>query len=336
MRTTGDAAVVDRVAGALAEDPGVAMVLPAEAGADGRSAAMIVVPASGPQDEATVELIHHIRRDVVPEAVGASDAEVTVGGSVASFVDESSFMSARLPVFIGAVVALSFLLLLVVFRSVLVALKAALMNLLAIGAAYGVMALALQGGWFGGLLGIDEATPIPVWVPVMTFAMLFGLSMDYEVFLLTRIREEWLRTRDNASAVAHGLASTGRVITAAAAIMVTVFGAYVFEDQVLAKVVGLGLAVAVLVDATLVRMVLVPSTMELLGDRNWWLPGWLDRLLPTIDIEGDGHGDGTGSQPAAAPLDLTEAPAGGPGGEHRPSGDDRDGAATKEPALAGR
>jgi RND superfamily putative drug exporter len=289
--TEGDAGAVGRVSDALADDPGVALVLPAEVADDGRSAAMIVVPASGPQDEATVELIHHLRNEVVPVAVEGSRAEVTIGGSVASFVDESSFMSSRLPLFIGAVVALSFLLLLVVFRSVLVALKAAAMNLLAIGAAYGVMALALQGGWFGQLLGIDQPTPIPVWVPVMTFAMLFGLSMDYEVFLLSRIREEWLRTRDNAAAVAHGLASTGRVITAAAAIMVTVFGAYAFEDQVLMKVVGLGLAVAVLVDATLVRMVLVPSTMELLGDRNWWMPRWLDRLLPTIDIEG-GHVDG--------------------------------------------
>jgi RND superfamily putative drug exporter len=303
-----DAGAVERVSRAMGADPGVAMVLPAEVGADGRSAAMVVVPTSGPQDEATVDHIHHLRDDVVPEAVGASDADVTIGGSVASFVDESSFMSDRLPLFIGAVVSLSFLLLLVVFRSVLVALKAALMNLLAIGAAYGVMALALQGGWFGQLLGIDEATPIPVWVPVMTFAMLFGLSMDYEVFLLSRIREEWVRTKDNASAVAHGLASTGRVITAAAAIMVTVFGAYIFEDQVLMKVVGLGLAVAVLVDATLVRMVLVPSTMELLGDRNWWIPGWLDRLLPTVDLEGEGRTEPSPVEEAEGVVDL--APVG--------------------------
>jgi RND superfamily putative drug exporter len=303
-----DAGAVERVSRAMAADPGVAMVLPAEVGVDGRSAAMVVIPTSGPQDEATVDLIHHLRDDVVPEAVGASDADVTIGGSVASFVDESSFMSDRLPLFIGAVVSLSFLLLLVVFRSVLVALKAALMNLLAIGAAYGVMALALQGGWFGQLLGIDEATPIPVWVPVMTFAMLFGLSMDYEVFLLSRIREEWVRTKDNASAVAHGLASTGRVITAAAAIMVTVFGAYIFEDQVLMKVVGLGLAVAVLVDATLVRMVLVPSTMELLGDRNWWIPGWLDRLLPTVDLEGEGRTEPSPVEEAEGVVDL--APVG--------------------------
>ncbi|MCU1371197.1 MAG: putative superfamily drug exporter [Ilumatobacteraceae bacterium] len=324
----GDTDVVERVQTALAADPGVAAVLPPEVADDG-SAAMIVLPVSGPQEEATVDLIHHLRGDVVPDAVGSSAAEVTIGGSVASFVDESSFMSTRLPLFIGAVVLLSFLLLLVVFRSVLVALKAALMNLLAIGAAYGVMALALQGGWFGQLLGIDQPTPIPVWVPVMTFAMLFGLSMDYEVFLLSRIREEWQRTRDNATAVAHGLASTGRVITAAAAIMVTVFGAYIFEDQVLMKVVGLGLAVAVLVDATLVRMVLVPSTMELLGDRNWWLPGWLDRILPTIDLEGEAGAavatDGVG-EGRVVELD----------GPMDPEVDADEPAGTREPALAGR
>jgi RND superfamily putative drug exporter len=321
----GDAGVVERVQTALVADPGVAAVLPPEVADDG-SAALIVLPASGPQDEATVDLIHHLRGEVVPAAVGSSRAEVTIGGSVASFVDESSFMSTRLPLFIGAVVLVSFLLLLVVFRSLLVALKAALMNLLAIGAAYGVMALALQGGWFGQLLGIDQPTPIPVWVPVMTFAMLFGLSMDYEVFLLSRIREEWQRTRDNATAVAHGLASTGRVITAAAAIMVTVFGAYIFEDQVLMKVVGLGLAVAVLVDATLVRMVLVPSTMELLGDRNWWLPGWLDRLLPTIDLEGEG--DATGPVTEGATIELD-----GPAGD---GAEGEEAAGRREPALAGR
>jgi len=169
-----------------------------------------------------------------------------------------------------------------------VAIKAAAMNLLAIGAAYGIMALALSGGWFGQLIGIHEATPIPVWTPMMMFALLFGLSMDYEVFLLSRIREEHLRTGDNATAVADGMARTGRVISAAAAIMVTVFGAFMLNDAVLMKVIGLGLATAVLLDATLVRMVLVPSTMELLGDRNWWIPRWLDRVLPHVDIEG-GH-----------------------------------------------
>ncbi len=212
-----------------------------------------------------------------------------MGGAIAAFADESAYMAPRLPVFIGAVIALSFLLLLCVFRSLLVALKAAVMNVLAIGAAYGVMALALQGGWFGELFGITEPTPIPAWAPMMMFALLFGLSMDYEVFLLSRIREDYLATGDNAGAVARGMARTGRVITAAAAIMVTVFGAFMLGDQVLIKVIGLGLATAVLVDATVVRMVLVPSTMELLGDRNWWIPRWLDRILPHLEVEG--HAD---------------------------------------------
>jgi RND superfamily putative drug exporter len=202
-------------------------------------------------------------------------------------VDEADVMGGRLPLFIGSVIALSFLVLLLVFRSLLVAVKAAAMNVLAIGAAYGVMAVALSGGWLGGLIGISESTPVPVWLPMMMFAMLFGLSMDYEVFLLSRIREEYLETGDNASAVAHGMARTGRVISAAAGIMVTVFGSFILGDQVLMKVTGLGLAVAVLLDATVVRMVLVPSTMELLGDRYWWRPGWLVRLLPHVDVEGE-------------------------------------------------
>jgi RND superfamily putative drug exporter len=161
------------------------------------------------------------------------------------------------------------------------------MNLLSIGAAYGVMALAAGGGWVGELVGIEDATPVPAWLPMMMFAVLFGLSMDYEVFLLSRVREEYVRTRDNRRAVADGLASTARVITAAAAIMVTVFGAFVMEDAVFLKLAGIGLATAVFVDATVVRMVLVPATMELLGDRNWWLPRWLDRLLPHVDVEGE-------------------------------------------------
>jgi RND superfamily putative drug exporter len=159
------------------------------------------------------------------------------------------------------------------------------MNLLSIGAAYGVMALAASGGWLGNLVGIEGATPVPAWLPMMMFAVLFGLSMDYEVFLLSRVREEYVRTGDNGRAVADGLASTARVITAAAAIMVTVFGALVLEDTVFLKLAGLGLATAVFVDATVVRMVLVPATMELLGDRNWWLPHWLDRLLPHVAVD---------------------------------------------------
>jgi RND superfamily putative drug exporter len=293
-----DPEAIARVSDTIAVQPGVAAVLPPVVSSDGSTAALFVVPATGPQDAATVDLVHDLR-DVVPQAlaesVADSGAEAYIGGSTAAYIDESEYLSGRLPWFIGSVIALAFALLLVVFRSVLVALKAALMNLLAIGAAYGVMALALQGGWFGGLLGIDEPTPIPAWAPMMMFALLFGLSMDYEVFLLSRIREEYDRTKDNGSAVADGLAKTARVISAAAAIMVTVFAAFMLADSVLLKVIGLGLAVAVALDATLVRMVLVPSTMELLGDRNWWLPRWLDRLLPHVHVESHG-------EPVEAPI----------------------------------
>jgi RND superfamily putative drug exporter len=280
-------------------------VLPPQVNAAGDTAAIIALPTTGPQAQATVELVHHLRDDVVPEAVGDSEARVHLGGAVAAFVDESDVMGQRLPLFIGTVIALSFVLLLMVFRSLLVAVKAAFMNVLAIGAAYGVMALALKGGWLGQVIGVTESTPVPAWLPMMMFALLFGLSMDYEVFLLSRIREAYLETGDNTSAVAHGIARTGRVITAAAAIMVTVFGAFMFEEQVLMKVIGLGLATAVLLDATVVRMVLVPSTMELLGDRNWWIPRWLDRLVPSVDVEG--------SPVDAVPPTLSPAPLPAPG-----------------------
>jgi RND superfamily putative drug exporter len=189
-------------------------------------------------------------------------------------------------VVIGAVVVLSFLLLMAVFRSVAVPLKAAVMNLLSVGAAYGVIVAVFQWGWLGSVINIGKTGPIDPWIPLMLFTILFGLSMDYEVFLLSRVREEWLRTGDNATAVADGLAMTARVITAAAAIMVFVFGSFLLGDQRALKLFGMGLATAVLVDATLVRMVLVPSTMELLGRANWWLPRWLDRIVPTISVEG--------------------------------------------------
>jgi RND superfamily putative drug exporter len=188
-------------------------------------------------------------------------------------------------VFIGAVLVLSFLLLMTVFRSLLVPLKAVIMNLLSIGAAYGVVVAVFQWGWFDNVIGVEKTGPIAPFVPVMMFAILFGLSMDYEVFLLSRIREEYDRTHDNALAVADGLASTARVITAAALIMVTVFGSFMLADATTIKLFGLGLATAILVDATVVRMVLVPATMELLGDRNWWFPRWLDRLVPHLHVE---------------------------------------------------
>jgi RND superfamily putative drug exporter len=286
--------VAEAIAAEIGDTAGVATVAPPVINEAGDAAVISVIPATGPQDAATEDLVHTLRDDVLAPVVGPSGATASIGGTTATFIDDSEQTAARLPVVIGGVVVLSFLLLMSVFRSIAVAAKAAVMNILSIGAAYGVMAVAAGGGTLGGLVGIDDATPVPAWLPVTMFAVLFGLSMDYEVFLLSRVREEYLRTGDNGLAVADGLASTARVITAAAAIMATVFGAFVLEDAVFLKLAGLGLATAVLVDASIVRLVLVPATMELLGDRNWWLPRWLDRLLPHLDI------DVAGNDPAAA------------------------------------
>jgi putative drug exporter of the RND superfamily len=265
-------AALDAFAGRARQEPGVAFVSPARVSPDGRAAIVTLVPATSPQDAETAELVRTLR-DLAPPSVH-------VGGLTAAFLDQSDYVSGRIPLFIGGVIVLSIVLLLVAFRAPLIALKAGLMNLLSIGAAYGVVALAAQGGALGGLLGIDTATPVPPFIPVMMFAILFGLSMDYEVFLLSRVREEYLRTGRTSSAVADGLAKTARVITAAAAIMVVVFLAFVFSTEVFLKLMGLGMATAIFVDATIVRMVLVPAVMQLLGNANWWIPGWLDRLLP--------------------------------------------------------
>jgi RND superfamily putative drug exporter len=244
-----------------------------------------VTPTTSPQDERTEGLIARLREDVVPAAVAGSDVEVAVGGLTASFVDQSELIADRLPLFVGGVVGLSFLLLLLAFRAPVVAFKAALMNLLSIGAAYGVVALFAEGGAVGGLIGIDGEVPVAPFIPVMMFAILFGLSMDYEVFLLSRVREEVLRHGDTTRAVRDGLAKTARVITAAAAIMVAVFLAFVTAPESFLKLLGVGMAAAILVDATIVRLVLVPAVMQLLGARNWWLPRWLDRLMPRLALE---------------------------------------------------
>ena len=200
--------------------------------------------------------------------------------------DFANVLGQRLPFFIAVVIGLSFLLLMAVFRSILVPLKAAIMNLLSIGAAYGVVVMIFQYGWGKELVGVGKEGPIEAFIPIMMFAILFGLSMDYEVFLLSRIREEYLKTGDNGQAVADGLSATARVITAAAAIMCTFFLSFVLGDNIVIKLFGIGFASAIFIDATLIRMVIVPSTMELLGDANWWLPGWLDRILPHLDVEG--------------------------------------------------
>ncbi len=248
-------------------------------------ALITVIPNSAPQDVATTDLVHRLRQHVIP----ASGLSSRVGGFTAASQDFAEYLGARLPLLIGAVLVLSFLLLMAVFRSLLVPLKAVIMNLLSIGAAYGVVVAVFQWGWGRNLIGVGKAGPVEAWAPMMLFAIVFGLSMDYEVFLLSRMKEEFDRTGDNATAVADGLAVTARVITAAALIMVCVFSAFILGDDRQLKLFGLGLASAVFIDATVVRMLLVPATMELLGARNWWLPGWLDRLLPRIDVEGHHH-----------------------------------------------
>jgi len=283
---SGAQGVLDRLRQAVTAAPGVAAVTPPQLNPDGDAAVVVVVPTTGPQDAKTEDLVHRLRDDVVPAAVRDTGATVRIGGVTATSIDSSENIASRLPLLIGGVVILSMVLLLVAFRSVAVALKAAVMNLLSVAAAYGVVAYVLQGNWAGKLIGIDNETPLPAFIPVLMFAVLFGLSMDYEVFLVSRMREAWVRTGDNSRAVTEGLAGTGRVITAAAAIMIAVFAAFVPSPDVVLKVIGVGMAAAILVDATVVRLLLVPAVMHLLGRANWWMPEWLARRLPELHVEG--------------------------------------------------
>ena len=279
--------LVNRLADALRRTPGVAAVPPPQLSPAGDAALLTVVPATGPQDTATGNLVRTLREDVIPAVAGGAAGQVHVGGATAAAIDSTSSITGRIPLLIAGVVVLSMLLLLLAFRSVAIAVTAAAMNLLSVGASYGVVALVLQGGRAGQLIGIDTATPMPAFIPVLMFAVLFGLSMDYEVFLVSRMRESWLRTNGHgAQAVVDGLAGTGRVITAAAAIMVAVFAAFVPSPEVFLKVIGVGMAAAIAIDATVVRMLLVPAIMYLLGRANWWLPRPLDRRLPQLRVEG--------------------------------------------------
>ena len=281
-------ATIGQLGARLRHSAGVASVSPPVVSAAGDAAVIIVYPASAPQSAQTAKLVDRLRAVVIPRVTARSGVTAYVGGETAAAVDTSAYLSGRLPCVIGMVVLLAFLLLVVVFRSVLIPLKAAAMNLLSVGAAYGVIVAVYQWGWLGGILGTSRTGPIDPWIPLMMFTVVFGLSMDYEVFLLSRVREEWLRTGDNSRAIARGLASSARVITAAAAIMVCVFGSFVVDDPLrILAVFGLGLAVAVLVDATVVRMMLVPAVMHLLGAANWWLPKWLGRAAPRIDVDID-------------------------------------------------
>jgi len=226
-----------------------------------------------------------LREEVIPAAIAGTTLDVALTGGTAAGIDFSAYLGGRTLLFFGAVLAISFLLLMAVFRSLLVPLKAVIMNLLSISAAYGVVVAIFQWGWLSDLTNVQPA-PIEPFIPMMMFAVVFGLSMDYEVFLISRIREEYDRTGDPVESVADGLASTARVITAAAAIMAVVFGSFLLEDNRIIQLMATGLASAIILDATLVRMLLVPATMELLGSRNWWIPAWLDRMLPRIELEG--------------------------------------------------
>ncbi|MFY9862992.1 MAG: MMPL family transporter [Trebonia sp.] len=280
LPSAGAAADMTRVETAVARTPGVAAVTPPVVSRDGQAALLIAYPATGAQDAATNALANTISGQVLPEATAGTGIHAYLTGPNAANVTFSNLIGQRLPWLIAAVVGLSMLLLLYVFRSVVIAVKAAVMNLLSITAAYGVLTAVTQWGWGGRLFGFPEPMPVTTWVPVFLFVILFGLSMDYEVFLLSRIRESYLVSGDNAAAVVSGLASTARVITAAAAIMVVVFLSFDLTPDPGVKQVGLGLAVAVLVDATVVRLVLVPAVMEMLGKANWWMPRWLARVMP--------------------------------------------------------
>jgi RND superfamily putative drug exporter len=281
-----DTRVIDPLREAVMADGGIAAVAPAEVNSEAGVATLVAYPTTGPQDEATFDTVERLRADVFPSVLAQSPARAHVGGQTASFADVGGRVGDRLPLFVAAVVLLSFLLLTLVFRSVLVPLKAALLNLLSIGASYGVMVMVFQWGWGAGLIGLESTVPIVSFIPMFMFAILFGLSMDYEVFLLSRVREEYLRTGDNDTAVINGIARTARVITSAALIMIAVFLGFVLGDDPRIKMFGLGLATAIFIDATIVRMVLVPAAMKLMGDANWWTPRWLDRLLPAIGAKG--------------------------------------------------
>jgi putative drug exporter of the RND superfamily len=275
---------------AVARERGVAGSTPVRIIAAGHGRPTVAVasvyPAGPPQAASTSDLLTHVRGQVLPAATRGTGLHVLVGGTTAVYADFGEVLTHKMPLFIGIVVALSFLLLMAVFRSLAIPLTAAVMNTLSAGAAFGVVTAVFQNGWGSSLLGISTTGPIEAFLPVLMFPILFGLSMDYEVFLISRIYEEWHRRRDNTQAVIHGLAGTGRTITAAATIMVLVFGSFTLGGQWIIDMFGVGLASAVLLDALIVRAVLVPSVMMLLGRANWMLPRRLGRVLPRLNVEG--------------------------------------------------
>jgi RND superfamily putative drug exporter len=281
----GGSASVEKLRAAIAATPGVASVAPAKLNPSGEVATITVYPHSSPQAYATTQLVSRLRGSVIPPLKAHTGMAVYVGGVTAGAVDFAAVLGHKLPLFIGVVVLLSALLLMIVFRSLVIPLQAAVMNLLSISASLGVIVAIFQWGWLGSLLGVQQG-PIESFIPVMLFAIVFGLSMDYEVFLISRMHERWTHTREHSRAVAEGLALTGRVVTAAAAIMVCVFLSFMLGENRVIKEFGLSLASAVLLDALVVRCLLLPAVLHIVGERTWHIPAWLDRVLPRLNIEG--------------------------------------------------
>lgn len=298
-------ALADQAQKALANVPDAAVITPLTATSDGDVLTGTAYSVAAPQDERTTSLVNRLTDDVLPQAVSGTDASTYVTGTTAAQVDFLDIVSSRLPLIIAVVVALAFLVILAVFRGLLVAVKAAVLNVLSIAASYGVVVAVFQWGWGGPALGVSGKVPIESYVPMMMFAIVFGLSMDYEIFLLSRIHEAWRRTGDAKASVAHALEITARVITCAALIMVSVFAAFVISDNIVVKMLGLGLAASVLIDATVVRLLLVPAVMTLLGRSAWWIPGPLDRILPHLDAEGSAQ------EFEHSPAGVTEGMTGG-------------------------
>jgi putative drug exporter of the RND superfamily len=281
-----NSAAVSQLTHALRDTPGIASVAPVRLNASGTTAAVVAYPTASPQSLQTSNLVSHLRSSVIPPIERSTGSRVYVGGATASQVDFSHVLSSKLPLFIGVVIGLASLLLLVVFRSLVIPVQAAVMNMLSIGASLGIVQAVFERGWLGGLFGV-QAGPIDAFIPVLAFAIVFGLSMDYEVFLISRVHEEWENRRDARAAVREGLARTGRVITAAAAVMVAVFGAFAISGNRVLEMFGLAMASAVFLDALVVRMLLLPAVLQLLGRRTWWLPAWLARRLPRVAIEAE-------------------------------------------------
>jgi RND superfamily putative drug exporter len=304
----GDKAPLQQIGDALAEQPGIAGVLPPQLNQAGDTATIIAYPTTTPQDERTDETVKTARNTTLPPIEAETGARVSIGGATATNLDFSQTIRDKLPLFIGVVVGLSLLLLAVVFRSVLVPVKAGIFNLLSITGAFGVVTLIFQDGNLAGLFG-DATGPIESFLPIMVFAVVFGLSMDYEVFLVSRMHEEWVHTRDARYAARHGLAMTGRVVTAAAIIMIAVFGAFAIGNERALAMMGVGFGAAIFIDAFIIRLLLLPAVMHIAGPAMWWMPAWLDKRLPHFNIERPDEDDAERPHAGRAPGEPAPQPS---------------------------